>query len=127
MVEFALVVPLLIFVMVGIMQFGVIYYSIGTVNNAAREGARYATVHPSKNDPTGGDPKSIQAVVKSRLGGIDRSRVVVTVAYPDLNQARESRISVTATYPVTSFLPGVRPFTVVKTSTMRIENNSDAN
>ena len=42
MVEFALVLPLLLTLLCGIIDFGWLYYNQITLNNAAREGARYA-------------------------------------------------------------------------------------
>lgn len=45
LVEFALVLPLLLALVCGIIDFGWIYYNQITLNNAAREGARYAVVH----------------------------------------------------------------------------------
>ena len=44
LVEFALVLPLLIVVLVGIFDFGRAIYGYNTANNAAREGARLAIV-----------------------------------------------------------------------------------
>lgn len=40
LVEFALVLPLLLFVMVGIFDFGFLFRDYGVITNAAREGAR---------------------------------------------------------------------------------------
>ena len=45
MVEFALVLPILLALLCGIIDFGWVYYNQITLNNAAREGARYAVVH----------------------------------------------------------------------------------
>ena len=44
MVEFALVLPVLILLLVGIFDFGRAVYAFNTVNNAAREGVRLAIV-----------------------------------------------------------------------------------
>ena len=45
LVEFALCLPLLLALLCGIIDFGWIYYNQITLNNAAREGARYAVIH----------------------------------------------------------------------------------
>ena len=45
MVEFALVLPLLLILLCGIIDFGWLYYNQITLNNAAREGARYAVIY----------------------------------------------------------------------------------
>lgn len=44
MVEFALILPLLLLLVFGIIQFGIIYNTKITITNAAREGARKAAV-----------------------------------------------------------------------------------
>ena len=49
LVEFALVLPVLLVILCGIIDFGWLYYNQITLNNAAREGARYAVIH---YDPT---------------------------------------------------------------------------
>ncbi|MHA7177553.1 TadE/TadG family type IV pilus assembly protein [Arthrobacter sp. Sr24] len=44
-VEFALVLPVLLGVLLGIMEFGFLFNQQISASNAAREGARYAAVH----------------------------------------------------------------------------------
>lgn len=44
-VEFALVLPLLILLIFGMVDFGWLFYNKIEVNNASREGARYAAIH----------------------------------------------------------------------------------
>ncbi len=50
MVEFALVLPLLLLLVVGMIGFGVVLSDYITLTEAARAGARYAIVHPT-DDP----------------------------------------------------------------------------
>jgi Flp pilus assembly protein TadG len=50
LVEFALVVPLLLVLLLGIMEYGWFMRNQLTVSNAAREGARYAVVGRSTSD-----------------------------------------------------------------------------
>ena len=49
MVEFALVLPMLLLLIVGIIELGYILFVYAEVNNAAREGARSAAVHACPN------------------------------------------------------------------------------
>lgn len=132
-VEMAFVVPLLFMVLFGIIQFGLIYFKTGAVNNAAREGARYGAVHPRSDDDS--QPDSIQAFAKGRAsGGVDPNRLAITVTFPDStveeegrlvtrtnNRARGDKINVTVSYPMITFLPGMSSFQIIKSSTMRIE------
>lgn len=55
--EFALVIPIFLLVLYGIIEFGRYVYTVQVVNNAAREGARYAIVHGAKSlSPSGPMP-----------------------------------------------------------------------
>lgn len=44
-VEFALVIPILILLIFGMMDFGWLFFNKLQINNASREGARYAAIH----------------------------------------------------------------------------------
>lgn len=43
-VEFALLLPVLMYILMGIMQFGLVFASYLTINNAVREGARWGSI-----------------------------------------------------------------------------------
>lgn len=132
--EFALVAPLFFLLMFGIIQFSLTSFTIAAVNSVVREAARYGSVHPKNNDMT--QPDSIQAYAKRRAsGGVVPSRLTIAVNYPPTKtiddegmevtrpntKARGDKISITATYPMFSILPGMSAFQISKTSTMRIE------
>lgn len=54
LVEFALIAPLFILALMSVIEFGRAVYTIQILNNAAREGARYAIVHgASSGCPSG--------------------------------------------------------------------------
>ena len=76
MVEFALVLPIFLIVLSGILDFGFMLYSRMTVINAAREGARAAVMVAS----TGNEDQVAQAAVTSAVAGtgINTSSVQVT-------------------------------------------------
>ena len=46
-VEFALVLPIFLLLIFGMMDFGWLFYNKIEINNASREGARYAVIHCS--------------------------------------------------------------------------------
>jgi hypothetical protein len=43
-VEFALLLPILMYILMGIMQFGLVFAAYLTINNAVREGARWGSI-----------------------------------------------------------------------------------
>jgi Flp pilus assembly protein TadG len=56
LLEFALVAPLLLIALVGVIEAGVFVFNMESLNNATREGARYAIVHGASTKagcPTG--------------------------------------------------------------------------
>src|SRR6266542_3861977 len=52
LVEFALLLPILMYILMGIMQFGLIFAVYLTLNNAVREGARWASIYVYDNNDT---------------------------------------------------------------------------
>ncbi len=75
MVEFALIVPVLLLLVIVILDLGRAVNAYVTVSNASREGARYASVHPDAS------PSAIVAQVKSRSVPLDGSQLTVTPTY----------------------------------------------
>jgi hypothetical protein len=54
LVEFAIVAPIFFLLLFSIIEFGRYVYTVQVLNNAAREGARYAIVHGAQSlSPTG--------------------------------------------------------------------------
>lgn len=71
MVEFAIVLPLLVILLMGIFEFGIAFSRAQSVEAAAREGARLASVSSS-------DLSAIEARVGEALPGIASGNVTVT-------------------------------------------------
>ena len=74
-VEFALVAPLLLVLLVGILDLGRAVNAFVTVSSAAREGSHYAIVHPTAA------PSAIASAVRARVVPLDETQVVVTSSY----------------------------------------------
>ena len=51
LVEFGLALPLLALLLFGIVESGLLYFSLNTITNAAREGARYGAISPANEGP----------------------------------------------------------------------------
>jgi len=74
-VEFALVLPILLMVVLGIMEFGWLFYGNIVMTSAAREGARVAVV--------GGTPTQIETAVKNHTDNAGINNVTVQKAVDD--------------------------------------------
>jgi TadE-like protein len=68
--EFAIVLPVFLLILAGIVDFGMGLYSQMTVINAAREGARLGVVQP-------GDLPAIEARVEAMAEGLDPTKLDV--------------------------------------------------
>jgi hypothetical protein len=51
LVEFALILPLIVLIVAGILDLGRAFFVSITITNSARSGARYGTVHVADTDP----------------------------------------------------------------------------
>ena len=69
MVEFALIVPILLAILLGIMEFGWLVKNKLQLANAVREGARDAAVG-LKTDASPGSTESIEARIRNRAAGL---------------------------------------------------------
>jgi Flp pilus assembly protein TadG len=118
MVELAFVLPILIVVMLGIAQFGVVFNNYVTMTDAARAGARKAAVSRF----TGDNGASAKALVYADATSLDSSKLNVTVDSSDWTTAG-SDVTVTATYPYDINLLGwvVQSGTLTTTTKERLE------
>ena len=80
LVEFAVVLPIFLLILAGILDFGLGLYSQMTIINAAREGARLGVVTIVGVDPTADVDKRVRAMT----AGLDQSKldVIVTCQRP---------------------------------------------
>ena len=116
-VEFALIIPFLLLLVVGVMEFGLILNQYMVVAEAAREGARSAAL--------GGDDATATSVAKAAVPSpsLDRTKVLVTIT--PSTRTRGSAVTVTVTYPlktITNLMSSFFTVTVVTgVATMRME------
>ena len=78
LVEFALLLPLVMLLLIGIIEFGRAWQAKQTITDAAREGARLAVVG---NDSYTVDTVSLAVKTMLKRAGFDSSTVAIT--YPD--------------------------------------------
>ena len=83
LVEFAVVLPVLLLIVIAIFDLGRAIYAYSIVANSAREGARYAIIH--KDDYDG-----ITARIHGYAVGLDVSCMTISVTEPTTNTVRVS-------------------------------------
>jgi Flp pilus assembly protein TadG len=77
--EFALVAPLLLLILFGIVEFGIAFNRAQAMEAAAREGARLASISSSTQ-------AEIEARIDATLVGIPMQNAVITTINPNQNQ-----------------------------------------
>lgn len=102
-VEMALVLPVLVLLVVGILEFGRLFGAYLTVAHAAREGARLAV--------TGATDAEIEDLVRRQAssldGASDPARLTVSVTPPFSERTAGTRVTVSVDYGFEFLLPWI--------------------
>ena len=116
MTEFAIILPVLVVLLFGIIQFGILFNNYMTLTDAVRAGAREGAVSRSDADPTG----ATTTAVRSSAADLNQSNLAVTVNSP---WQAGTDVTVTATYPWSISLLGwvVSGGTLQSKTTERVE------
>ncbi len=120
LVEFAIIVPILLTLVMGIVQLGLVYNNWVTLTDATRAGARQAAVSRGLADPNA----TAVARVKSSAADLDLSKLTVTVTPPTgSGWTQGADATVQATYPYSINIMGVvvASGNLTSTTTERIE------
>lgn len=88
LVEFAFVVPVFLLVLFGMLEYARFFYTMQVMNNAAREGARYAAVNTNNVNSA-----NVQSYVDNYLSGVGHNQLA--------NYSTSSNISVYEADPTT--------------------------
>jgi len=121
LVEFALILPILLFVVMGLFEVGrfVFYYAV--LNNAAREGTRFAIVQPSEDYGTYPDEtltacccstlntahQNICSEIQGKLFSINElSDTSITIKH-DVNAYSDPVVNINLTFYFKPILPGL--------------------
>ena len=99
-VEFALVAPILIVLLLGVIQIGVAFHDYVTLTDAARAGARKAIVARFHS----GTLTDAVTAVRSSASDLNQTNLGVSVTDPAWNTPG-STVTVTATYPYSINIP----------------------
>ena len=123
-VEFALVLPILLMTLFGIIELGMAWYTKQVLTNASREGARAGIVYSSPAMTAG----NIQTIVQNYLNQSGFTQPV-TITVTGAGGASGSPLTVTVTHSYTfNVLPGfvqsiVGPINIQGQTVMRMEGS----
>ena len=101
LVEFAIILPFLLMLVFGIFDMGLGVYFYSALQNAAREGARFAIVHTPDE---AGIAAAIEARVEARALALDPAVLTVTTTWTD------ETVQVVAEYLYEPFTPFLGTF-----------------
>ncbi len=128
LVEFALILPLLVLILMGVFDFGRAFFAYNAISGGAREGARYGVIHPTARDGDGlppYDPDTIEerAVAQTFILDMDEVDVQVTGG-----TGRGQPLTVNVTYDFYAITPLIgdiigNPLTLRSSATMIIEQS----
>lgn len=118
LVELALVLPLLILLLMGTIEFGRIFHSYLVITNASREGARAGVV--------GADDSGIRTKVKNVASSLSLTDSQITITPSQGSRARGVPLTVQVNYSVNLVTPVLdivmpNPFPLTASTTMRVE------
>jgi len=115
-VEFALMMPVLLLMLMGALDVGRMYYTHLAIQNAAGEGALYAAIHPNcvhaSDGPECADPDNAEfrARHESPSGLIDWRRITIDVEPADRSGLREGDpIAIIVRYRYDILTPVISP------------------
>ena len=124
MVEFALILPIFLLILCGIIDFGWLFYNQLSLNNACREGARYAVVHTDENADTQSIINHIENISSTVFAndGVD-----ITVKYSSPSDPTAGDVTVSMQADISFFTPVLSTIlgkekTITSTVIMKVES-----
>jgi Flp pilus assembly protein TadG len=109
-VEFAILAPVLVMLLLGIMEFGRAYNAQASLSSAAREGVRVMAI---SNDPAVAKTAAKSTAVSLQPGLVDTNIVFKNLDSPTSSScASGTRISVTITYSLSTMTGIAGPFSL---------------
>ena len=126
-VEFALVLPIFLLLTLGTIELGWLVYSNHTLNNATREGARYAMVNGERAAERNGvsvvSSSEVHDVVVERAGALGGNVHYTHLSFsPDANPGSEVTVESVYSYqPLVGAIVGVSPMTLRSSTTVIVQ------
>ena len=124
MVEFALILPIFLLILCGIIDFGWLFYNQLSLNNVCREGARYAVVNTADNADT---QAIINHIENSAIHVFANDGVEITVTYSSPGEPTSGDITVNLSADISFFTPVLSTImgkekTITSTVVMKVES-----
>lgn len=132
LVEFALILPVLVLILMGVFDFGRAFFAYNAISNGAREGARYGVIHPTRRDSDGLAPYDEENTIEEKAAAqtfiLDMDEIDIQVTFPSGTDQRGDPITVTVTYDFRAITPLIgdiigNPLTLQSSATMIIEQS----
>ena len=115
LVELGILIPLLLVIVLGAIDFGRAYYAYVTVTNAARAGAQYASV----SNANAADTEGITAAVDQEAGSLSGSPTVTASSSTDSRGKSVAMVTVAYRFNTLFAWPGL-PHNVPMTQTVQM-------
>ncbi len=118
MTEMALILPMLLLLLLGIIETGRIFHAYLVVTEVARDAVRYASI--------GAVDSEVGAAITAGSATLDNERITFTITPPPAQRRSGQPVTVTVVYPVELITPVLsavldNPMIVESTVTMRKE------
>ncbi len=118
LVEMALILPLFLLLLFGVIEMGRIGYAYVSVSNAAREGGRVATI--------GGTDLEIKNTIQNAATALDSISLTIIITPLEANRQSGQEVTINVTYPVQLVIPIIsnvipNPVVVSSSIVMRLE------
>lgn len=97
LVEFAIILPILIFILAGIIEFGMMLNSYLTIQNASREGARYGIM--------GANDSEIIQIVRDTSPNLDQTKLIIEITPGQSSRKSGDTIKVKVIYNYKLIVP----------------------
>jgi len=97
LVEMALILPLFLLLLFGVIEMGRVGYAYIAVSNAVREGGRVATI--------GGTDLEIKNSIEDSITSLDSMSLTITINPLEADRQSGQEVNVNVTYPVQLVIP----------------------
>ena len=118
LIETALVLPIIILILMGIIDFGLMFSNYFIVSNASRDAARNAVV--------GQSDVQTQALIANMTSTLNQEKIKITIYPADSLRKKGDEVSITIEYDNTLLTPIIsaiipNPVKLISKTTMRME------